>query len=140
MIIILGSNCSKFALLCKALGQKFSSSNTFTRIQKHCAVAVVKDIWEKLNATIVDILKHYNEVCLRGDDQNDSPGHSTRYCEYTLMEHTSKLVVDMAVIGKQNTDGNSVTMEKECLRGHLEKMVSQRASNCEFSILDKNRS
>ena len=120
-IIISGNNYSKFALLYKALGLHFISSNTFTRFQKHCAAPVVKDIWEKMNAMIVDILKHYNAVCLYGDGRNDSPGHSACYCVYTLMEHTSKVVVDMAVIDKRETGGNSVTMEKEGCAAFLKR-------------------
>ena len=123
-IIISGNNFSKFALLCKALGLNIISSNTFMRFQKHCAQPVVSDIWNKMNALIVDILKQYEEVCLCGDGRNDSPGHSARYCVYTLMEHASKVVVDMAVVDKRETGGNSVTMEKEGLRRLLEKMAT----------------
>lgn len=43
---------------------------------------------------------------------------------YTLMEHASKVVVDMAVVDKRETGGNSVIMEKEGLRRLLEKMAS----------------
>ncbi|XP_068683466.1 uncharacterized protein [Montipora foliosa] len=123
-IIISGNNFSKFALLCKALGLSIISSNTFTRFQKHCAAPVISDVWNKMNGLIVDILKQYEEICLCGDGRNDSPGHSARYCVYTLMEHATKVVVDMAVIDKRETGGNSVTMEKEGLRRLLEKMAT----------------
>lgn len=68
-----------------------------------------------MNGLTVDILKQYEEICLCGDGRNDSPGHSARYCFYTLMEHATKVVVDMAVVDKRETGGNSVTMEKEGL-------------------------
>ena len=42
--------------------------------------------------------KGYKEICLCGDGRNDSPGHSARYCVYTLMEHVTKAVVDLEVI------------------------------------------
>lgn len=123
-IIISGNNYGKFALLCKALGLNMISVNTFTRFQKHCAAPVVEEIWNKMNTLIVNILKQYDDVVLCGDGRNDSPGHSARYCVYTLMEHASKVVVDMAVIDKRETGGNSVTMEKEGLRRLLEKMAT----------------
>ena len=123
-IIISGNNYSKFALLCKALGLSIISSNTFTRFQKHCAAPVISDVWNKMNALIVDVLKQYEEICLCGDGRNDSPGHSARYCVYTLMEHATKVVVDMAVVDKRETGGNSVTMEKEGVRRLLEKMAT----------------
>lgn len=40
------------------------------------------------------------------------------------MEHATKVVVDMAVVDKRETGGNSVTMEKEGLRRLLEKMAT----------------
>lgn len=79
-IIISGNNYSKFALLCKALGLSIISSNTFIRFRKHCAAPVISDVWNKMNALIVDVLKQYEEICLCGDGRNDSPGHSARYC------------------------------------------------------------
>lgn len=123
-IIISGNNYSKFTLLCKALGLSIISRNTFTRFQKHCAAPVVKEIWDEINSLITGILKQYDDLCLCGDGRNDSPGHSARYCVYTLMEHASKVVVDMAVVDKRETGGNSVVMEKEGLRRLLDKMAS----------------
>ncbi|XP_068735198.1 uncharacterized protein [Montipora capricornis] len=123
-IIISGNNYSKFTLLCKALGLSIISRNTFTRFQKHCAAPVVKEIWDEMNSLITGILQQYDDLCLCGDGRNDSPGHSARYCVYTLMEHASKVVVDMAVVDKRETGGNSVVMEKEGLRRLLEKMAS----------------
>ena len=77
-----------------------------------------------MNGLIVNILKQYEEICLCGDGRNDSPGHCARYCVYTLMEHATKVVVDMAVVHKRETGGNSVTMEKEGLGRLLEKMAT----------------
>lgn len=77
-----------------------------------------------MNGLIVNILKQYEEICLCGDGRNDSPGHCARYCVYALMEHATKVVVDMAVVDKRETGGNSVTMEKEGLRRLLEKMAT----------------
>ena len=139
-IIISGNNYSKFALMCKALGLNIITINTFTRFQKHCAAPVVKEIWNKMNSLIVDILKQYDDLCLCGDGRNDSPGHSARYCVYTLMEHATKVVVDMAVIDKRETGGNSVVMEKEGLRRLLEKMAtvlpfSELATDASRSIM-----
>ncbi|PFX12866.1 hypothetical protein AWC38_SpisGene23107 [Stylophora pistillata] len=72
----------------------------------------------------VDVLKQYEEICLCRNGRNDSLGHSARYCVYTLMEHATKVVVDMAVVDKRETGGNSVTMEKEGVRRLLEKMAT----------------
>ena len=100
-IISSGNNYSKFSLPGKTLGLSIISSNTFTRLQKHAAAPVVKENWDKMNALITGILQQYHNLCLCGDDRNDSPGHSITYCVYMLMEHAIKGVVNMAVIDKR---------------------------------------
>lgn len=55
-------------------------------------------VWLKMRGLVTKILKGYKEICLCGDGRNDSPGHSARYCVYTLMEHVTKAVVDLEVI------------------------------------------
>lgn len=77
-----------------------------------------------MNSIVVGILEKYGDLCLCGAGRNDSPGHSARYCVYTLMENSTKVVLDMAVVDKRETGGNSVAIEKEGLQRFLEKMVN----------------
>lgn len=65
-----------------------------------------------MNSLIIESFKQYDKVCLCGNDRNDSPGHSTRYCVYTLIEHTRKVVVDIPVVDKRETGGNSCHGER----------------------------
>lgn len=123
-IIISGNNYEKFSLLAKALNLNLISVSTFNRFQKHCAEPVVHNIWQKMNSLIQKILNHYDEKCLCGDGRNDSPGHSARYCVYTLMEHATNVIVDFEVVDSRETGGNSVNMERKGLRRLLEKMAS----------------
>lgn len=74
---------------------------------------------------MLEILKGYKDICLCGDGRKDSPGHSARYCIYTLMEHVTKVVVDLEVIDKRETGGNSTAMEKEGLRRLLERLMTE---------------
>ena len=123
-ILISGNNYEKFSLLCKALGLNIVSRNTFMRFQKHCAAPVVEEIWKEMNELVKQIFKDYEDVCLCGDGRNDSPGHSARYCVYTLMEQFTNVVVDFEVMDKRETGGNSTGMEKEALRRLLERMAA----------------
>ena len=61
-------------------------------------------------------------VTLSGDGRNDLPGHTARYCVYTLMEETSKVVVDLEVVDKWETGGKSAVMEKLALSRLLCKL------------------
>lgn len=108
----------------KAPSLNIISSNTFAWLQKHCAAPVIKEMLNKMNSIVVGILEKYEDLCLCRAGRNDSPRHSARYCVYTLMENSMKVVLDMAVVDKRETGGNSVAIEKEGLRRFLEKMVN----------------
>jgi len=84
---------------------------------------VIEEIWSEKNDLVKQIFKDYEGVCLCGDWRNDSPGHSARYCVCTLVEHFTSAVVDISVIDKRETGGNSTTMEKEALLRLLEKLA-----------------
>lgn len=93
-VVISGNNYSKFSLLCQALGMQIISEALFLRFQKHCAAPVIEEVWLEMNELVKQIFKDYEEICLCGDGRNDSPGHSPRYCVYTLVEHFTSAVVD----------------------------------------------
>ena len=44
---------------------------------------------------------------------------------YTLMEHVTKVVIDIEVLDKRETGGNSTTMEREGLRRLLECLMDK---------------
>ena len=61
-------------------------------------------------------------VTVAGDGRNDSPGHTARYCVYTLMEETTKMIVDIEVIDKRETGGKSAAMEKLAMSRLLQRL------------------
>ena len=54
-------------------------------------------------------------VTIAGDGRNDSPGHTARFCVYTLMEDSTKMIVNLEVMDKRETGGKSAAMEKLAL-------------------------
>ena len=86
----------------KFLNLRFLSESTFSRIQSTCVTPVVKD----------------------GDGRNDSPGHSAKYCVYTLMEHYLHLILDIEMVDKRETGGSSATMEKLALKRLIERAMT----------------
>ena len=50
--------------------------------------------------------------CHLGDGRNDSPGHNSQYCSYTLMEETTKTILTLKTLDKRMTERKSVNMEK----------------------------
>ena len=63
---------------------------------------------------------------MSGDVRNDSPGHSSRYCVYSLMEESLKVVVDLEVIDKRETGGKLAAMEKLVLSRLLQRLKGVR--------------
>ena len=90
---------------------------------------MVKDTWSKMRGLVNDILIANKEICLCGNGRNDSPGHSASSCVYTLMEQVTKAVVDLEVIDKRETGGNSAIMEREGLRRLLEHLMTELPMN-----------
>ena len=128
-IVLSGNNYAKFALFCKVLNLANVSKSNFCSFQTKCALPVVKDMWSKMRGLVTEILRGYKEICLCGDGRNDSPGHSARYCVYTLMGHVMKAVVDLEVIDKREPGGNSAVMEREGLRRLLERLMTELPLN-----------
>ena len=76
-----------------------------------------------MNELVNKALKDFEGVCLCRDGRNDSPGHSARYCVYTVMEHFTNVVVDFEVVDKRETgqfyyDGNGGTEKVVRKNGH----------------------
>ena len=84
---------------------KFILDSIFDRIRRDFIGPVIRKMWRK------DTLKQMEEVILVGDGRCDSPGHSAKYCRYTLMNATSGEVVDTVVIPVTEV-ANSNAMEK----------------------------
>lgn len=57
-------------------------------------------------------MKTRRYVLLIGDGRCDSPGHSAKYCTYTMMDAESGKVVDIEVVPVTDVK-NSNAMEKE---------------------------
>ena len=68
-----------------------------------------------------------NDLKLSGDSRCDSPGYSTKYCTYSLMDSPTDLILDYKLIQSSET-GSSVAMEKEGLRRSLNYLLERDVS------------
>ena len=68
-------------------------------------------MWRKERNRVISLLKKGNCVIVIGDGRCDSPGHSAKYCTYTLMDAKSGHVVDTVVVPVTDV-ANSNAMEK----------------------------
>ncbi|XP_020624359.1 uncharacterized protein LOC110061841 [Orbicella faveolata] len=121
-IVVSGNNFDKLSMLMKFLNVSFLSESTFSCIQT-CVTPVVKELWEAMKEKLWEVLKG-EELALAGDGRNDSPGHSAKYCVYTIMEHYLHLIMDIEVVDKRETGGSSATMEKLALKRLIERAMT----------------
>ena len=121
VILLSGNNFQKFDFLARFLDLEIISETLFYRIQKLYCFPVVQNMWSGVKTAIHH---HFSSsgVTLSGDERNDSPGHAARYCVYTLMEESSKVVVDLEVVDKRETGGKSAAMEKLALSRLLRRL------------------
>ena len=122
-VTVTGNNFEKLHMLMKFLNVGFVSESTFSRVQSTCVTPVVTELWKDMKKKVWEVLKD-NELALAGDGRNDSPGHSAKYCVYTLMEHYLHIIVDLEVVDKRETGGSSVTMEKLALKRLIERAMT----------------
>ena len=113
-ILLSGNNFTKFDLLAKFLSLETISESVFYRTRKlYCCPEHVGQC-ENCSAP--------SGVTVAGDSRNDSPGHTACYCVYTLMEETTKMIVDIEVIDKRETGGKSAAMEKLAMSRLLQRL------------------
>lgn len=113
-ILLSGNNFQKFELLAKFLGLSSISESLYYRVQKLYCCSSIQNMWSNVKETTHG---HFQStgVTLAGDGRNDSPGYTARYCVYTLMEESTKVIVDLEVVDKRETGGKSAAIEKLAL-------------------------
>lgn len=61
-------------------------------------------------------------VTIAGYRRRDSPGYTAWFCVYALMEEFTKMIVDLEVVDKRETEGKSAAMEKLALSRLLTRL------------------
>ena len=98
-IIYSGSKVSQVLRLAKIFSLKMFSRETFHRHQNSYLIPSIITGWKVEQATLLEELRQLpGGLQLAGDCRNDSPGHSAKYGTYTLIEQTTKKVIEMQVV------------------------------------------
>lgn len=74
--------------------------------------------------SMLDAIKRDGPVNLVGDAKNDSPGHSAKYCTYTMMTDERKVAAFNVVQVTEVTSSN--TMEKEGFESCIQDLAQER--------------
>ena len=123
-VLLSGNNFDKIDMFVECLSCSSVSCATFNRIQSLYTVPVVKDLWGRMKDKLWEMFS--KETLVMSDDgRMDSPGFSAKYCVYTSMDHCLHTVLDLEVVDKRETGGNSTIMEKMALKRLLERIMAK---------------
>ena len=122
-VLISGNNFEKIQMM-KFLNVHFVSESTFNRMQSLYVIPAIRELWDHMKRKTWEVLKD-TPLVLSGDGRNDSPGHSAKFCVYTLMEQFLDVIVDVEVVDVRETGGVSSTMERLGLRRLIERTMKE---------------
>lgn len=97
---------------------------TFRRHARSFIEPAVIHHWKVTQDVNLQQLSQEEKVILGGDMRADSPGHSAKYCSYTMMDLRSNTIVDIQLV-QSNEVGGSYHMEKEGLTRSLALLESR---------------
>ena len=123
-VLISGNNFSKVAMFSKCSNLQFVSVSTFHRIQKLYGIPAIKSFWGEMQKEMEGVFEK-EKLVLAGDGRNDSPGHCVQYCVYSLMEDSTKTIVDVEIKDCRQTGGSSPAMEVAALKVLLERLLKK---------------
>eukprot|EP00112_Aurelia_sp_Birch-Aquarium-sp1_P022914 Seg663.5 transcript_id=Seg663.5/GoldUCD/mRNA.D3Y31 product="hypothetical protein" protein_id=Seg663.5/GoldUCD/D3Y31 len=120
-ILFSGNNYEKVALIAEFLHLDILSERSFHRFQTHYLIPSIQWLFDELCTNMKSALSDH-ELCVCGDGRNDSPGHCAKYCTYVCMHQSLEIILEMEVVDKRETGGNSAVMEITGLKRIMERM------------------
>ena len=109
--------------MCRFLGLACPSKSSFLHVEKYYCLPVIDEWWEWMRTNLISLIANL-EVIVSGDGQSDSPGHSAKYLTYFAMltDVLQDYIVHLECIDKREVGGKSPCMEKEALKGAIQKL------------------
>jgi hypothetical protein len=117
---------------------KFMSNWTFYKHVKAWVAPVIRDLWRSQRAQNIDELlsKDTTKVWVGGDGQYDSPGHSAKYCTYTVMDILTDKIIDFYIIQKGQVIGD---LEKAACDRLMTRLVVDENVPITLFLSDRHR-
>ena len=125
-ILFSGNTFSRIAQFASFLNLKFFSHTTYYNIQNKYLFPVVNKAWKEERTSELDAIKRDGPINLIGDGRCDSPGHSAKYCTYTMMTDEGRVVAFNVVQVTEVTSSNA--MEKEGFERCIQDLERERVT------------
>lgn len=98
-IITSGAIATKILRLFGHMNVASIAKRTFFRHQRHLLFPTVKKIWLDHQTWIIAALQaDQRYLVVGGDGRHDSPGHSAKFCSYTMIEMVAKVIIDTQLV------------------------------------------
>ena len=111
-ILFSGNTFTHIETFAKFLQLQFISSSHYYKIQEKHLLPVINNKWESGQAEIIQQVTQVNHVDICGDGRCDSPGHSAKYGTYTMIDESTKKVLDFSVVQvTEVTSSNAMEFE-----------------------------
>ncbi|CAJ0961861.1 unnamed protein product [Ranitomeya imitator] len=121
-ILFSGLNFQKVHELLNIFGVLSISEKTFYRYQSKFLFPAIDIAWKTEQANVKKEIITKN-IIVSGDGQCDSPGHSAKYCVYTVMDTISDKIIDFEVV-QQTQCTSSVAMENYGFKVCMDRLLN----------------
>ena len=115
-ILYSGITYSYLQSFANTLNLKILSEKHFYRIQRKYLFPVVNQTWKDHQREVFNGIKSKKSIDLCGDGRCDSPGHSAKYGTYTLMEESSKKIVQFSLVQVSEVSSSNAMEYEGCKR------------------------
>uniref|UniRef100_A0A803K6I4 THAP-type domain-containing protein n=1 Tax=Xenopus tropicalis TaxID=8364 RepID=A0A803K6I4_XENTR len=116
-VLLSGSSFTKIKEFMEILGMPFYSPTIYRRYQRDYVFPSIDLAWKREKVNLLSEMSD-RAVVLAGDGQFNSPGYSSQFCTYTMMDVSTKKVIafsiDQVVPGKTSGQMEAVAFER-CL-------------------------
>ena len=124
-ILFSGNTFQHIQHFAKLLNMQIVSCTSYYKTQKKFLLPVVDKKWKSCQKEIINELKKEDHVDICGDGRCDSPGHSVKYGTYTVIDESTKKVVEFNVV--QVTEATSSNaMEYEGCKRTLNSLIKKK--------------
>lgn len=124
-ILFSGNTYKRIADFAKYINLEFVSSSYYYKIQSTTLFPVVHQTWKKSQTSVVRKIKQSSSVDVCGDGRCDSPGHSAKFGTYTLMDESSRLIIEFSVVQVTEVTSSNA-MEYEGCKRTLDSIIKKK--------------
>ena len=97
--LLTGSLPTKSIRMLRQINIAMISHETFLLHQRHFIQPAISEVWNIYRSSYMEVVAHSQEgICLGRDGRADTPGHSVKYGNYSMMDLDKGAIVDVQLV------------------------------------------